>query len=260
LIYFGFSQSTSAVNSVSDRQIFGKAIFGTLVFMQLLTISFVSPALTAGAISMEREHQTYDLLRTTLLTGRALVMGKFLSGLLFVLLMLFAALPLQSLAFLFGGVAPEEFIIATILLVVSAIAFCAAGVFFSSFIKRTLISTVLAYAFAIITVFGLPMLLLLAFGLLDALFGGLGSQISPAGEIFLFIGGWLLVSVNPLATAVATETILLQEQSAFIFTLPLPSGINITLISPWVPYIILYLVLSLLMLWFSIRFVRRVEK
>jgi len=260
LIYFAFSQSTSAVNSVSDRQIFGKAIFGILVFMQLLTISFVSPALTAGAISMEREHQTYDLLRTTLLTGRALVMGKFLSGLLFVLLMLFAALPLQSLAFLFGGVAPEEFIIATILLIVSAIAFCAAGVFFSSFIKRTLISTVLAYAFAIITVFGLPMLLLLAFSLIDVLFGGLGSQISSAGEIFLFIGGWLLVAVNPLATAVATEVVLLQEQSAFIFTLPLPSGISITLISPWVPYIIFYLILSLFMLWISIRFVRRVEK
>jgi ABC-2 type transport system permease protein len=260
LIYFAFSQSTSAMNSVSDRQIFGKAIFGILVFMQLLTISFVSPALTAGAISMEREHQTYDLLRTTLLTGRALVMGKFFSGLLFILLMLFAALPLQSLAFLFGGVAPEEFIIATILLVVSAIAFCAAGVFFSSFIKRTLISTVLAYAFAIITVFGLPMLLLLVFSLLDALFGGLGSQISPAGEILIFVGGWLLVSVNPLATAVATEAVLLQDQSAFIFTFPLPSGVNITLISPWVPYIILYLALSLLMLWLSIRFVRRVEK
>ena len=66
--------------------------------------------------------------------------------------------------------------------------------------------------------------------------------------------------MNPLATAVATEAVLLQEQSAFIFTLPLPSGVNITLISPWVPYIILYLALSLLMLWLSIRFVRRVEK
>lgn len=260
LVFLAFSQSTSAVNSVSDRQVFGKAIFGIVVFMQLLTISFVSPALTAGAISSEREHQTYDLLRTTLLTGRSLVLGKFFSGLLFVLLMLFAALPLQSLAFLFGGVAVEEFIIATILLVVSAIAFCAAGVFFSSFIKRTLVSTVLAYAFAIILVFGLPMLLLLVFGLFDALFGGLGSQISPGGEIFLFIGGWLLVSLNPLATAVATEAILLEEQSAFLFTLPLPSGINITLISPWVPYVIFFLVLSLVLLWLSIRFVRRVEK
>jgi ABC-type transport system involved in multi-copper enzyme maturation permease subunit len=260
LVYLAFTQSASAVNSISDRQVFGKAIFGIVVFTQLLTISFVSPALTAGAISTEREHQTYDLLRTTLLTSRALVLGKFFSGLLFVLLMLFAALPLQSLAFLFGGVAVEEFIIATILLVVSAIAFCAAGVFFSSFIKRTLISTVLAYAFAIILVFGFPMLLLLVFGLLDALFGGFGSQLSTGGEIFLFVGGWLLVSLNPLATAVATEAILLEEQSAFLFSLPLPSGITVTLISPWVPYVIIFLILSLVLLWLSIRFVRRVEK
>ena len=260
LVYFAFTQSTTAANSISDRQVFGKAIFGIVVFTQLLTISFVSPALTAGAISSEREHQTYDLLRTTLLTGRSLVFGKFFSGLLFVLLMLIAALPIQSLAFLFGGVAVEEFIIATILLVVSAIAFCAAGVFFSSFIKRTLVSTVLAYAFAIILVFGLPMLLLLVFGLLDALFGGLSSQIRPGGEILLFVVGWLLVSLNPLATAVATEVILLQEQSAFLFSLPLPSGITVTLISPWVPYVIFYLLLSLVLLWLSVRFVRRLEK
>ena len=189
-----------------------------------------------------------------------MVLGKFSSGLLFVLLMLFAALTLQSLAFLFGGVAVEEFIIATILLIVSAIAFCAAGVFFSSFIKRTLISTVLAYAFAIILVFGFPMLLLLVFGLLDALFGGFGSQLSAGGEIFLFVGRWLLVSMNPLATAVATEAILLEEQSAFLFSLPLPSGITVTLISPWIPYVIIFLILSLVLLWLSIRFVRRVEK
>ncbi len=260
LVYFAFTQSTSAVNSVNERQVFGKTIFGIVVFMQLLTISFVSPALTAGAISSEREHQTYDLLRTTLLSGRALVWGKFFSGLLFVLLMLFAALPLQSLAFLFGGIAAEEFIIATILLIVSAIAFCAAGVFFSSFIRRTLISTVLAYGFAIILVFGLPMFLFLVLGLFNAFFNGMGSQISNAGEIFLFIGGWLLVSVNPLATAVATEVVLMEEQSAFLFTLPLPSGVSVTLISPWIPYVIFYLIVSLVLLWLSVRFVRRVEK
>lgn len=260
LVYFAFTQSASAVNSVNERQIFGKTIFGIVVFMQLLTISFVSPALTAGAISSEREHQTYDLLRTTLLSGRSLVWGKFFSGLLFVLLMLFAALPLQSLAFLFGGVAAEEFIIATILLIVSAIAFCAAGVFFSSFIRRTLISTVLAYGFAIVLVFGLPMFLFLVLGLFNAFLGGMGSQISTAGEIFLLIGGWLLVSVNPLATAVATEVVLLEEQSAFLFTLPLPSGVSVTLISPWIPYVIFYLIVSLVLLWLSVRFVRRVEK
>ncbi len=35
-------------------------IFGLLVWMELVMISFTSPALTSGAISLERERQTFD--------------------------------------------------------------------------------------------------------------------------------------------------------------------------------------------------------
>ncbi len=260
MVYLGLSLANNRTMSASDRQIFGKLIFGMVIWMQLLTASFIAPALTAGAISSEREHQTYDLLRTTLLPARSLVLGKFFSALLFIFLLLFAALPLDSLAFLVGGVAPEELAIASLLLIVTAITFCAVGIFFSSFISRTLVSTVLAYAFAIILVFGLPLFFIMIFGMLSSLFSRIPGNLTPTTMGVLVVIGWILVSINPMATVIASEVILIQEQSIFLFKLPLNNGFTITLVSPWFPYVCFYLLLSLFLLAQSIRFVKRVEK
>ncbi len=261
LIFLVIAASNNSVGSDPEiYQIFGKAIFGAVVGMELITISFIAPALTAGAIASERERQTYDLLRTTLLSARSLVFGKLFSALSFILLLLFAAFPLQSLAFLFGGVAIEEVIIASVLLVVSAIAFCSFGLFFSSLTKRTLVSTVLAYAFAILLIFGLPLFILTAVGMFNSFFFGFNTGPSAMMEVILIFGGWILVSINPIATAVVSEVLLIQEQAVFYTSLPLPSGSTFPIISPWISFTIFYLLLSILLIWSSIRRVRRVEK
>jgi len=261
IIYGVFLSSSSPINSVNDQQIFGKVLFGGVVWLELLSVCFMAPALTAGGISSEREHQTYDILRTTLLSPGALVMGKFLSGLMFLLLLLLCALPLQSLAFLFGGVALDEFLISILVLIVTAITFCAVGIFFSSFVSRTLISTVMAYGFAILLVFGLPMLIIVALSIGSAVFTGFnGLNLTTFQQAMLVVLGWIIIASNPMATAVATEVILLQEQSAFVYNLPLNNGFSLPLPSPWIPYIILYLLLSLVLLLLSTRMVRRSER
>jgi hypothetical protein len=43
----------------------GQAIFTVLLFLQILLVVFLAPAATAGAISLEREKQTLDLLTAT---------------------------------------------------------------------------------------------------------------------------------------------------------------------------------------------------
>src|SRR3972149_5434733 len=100
IVFLAFTASQNPVGSSDVRQVLGKAIFGMVVGMELFTVSFIAPALTSGAISSEREHQTFDLLRTTLLPARSFVLGKLFSSLFYIVLLLFAALPLQSLAFL----------------------------------------------------------------------------------------------------------------------------------------------------------------
>jgi ABC-type transport system involved in multi-copper enzyme maturation permease subunit len=260
LVYLIFLSSDAPMSSVNDRRMLGKAIFGIILGIELMAVIFIAPGLTAGAISSEKERQTFDLLRTTLLPASSLVLGKFAAALLFLFLLLFAALPVQSLAFLFGGVAVEEVLIGVLVLVVTAVAFSAAGMLFSSFLARPLTSTVLAYGFAILLVFGLPFIFLVFSGLLGMAFSGVGSRLSNTAEMLLLLGGWLLVSFNPLSTAVATELILTEQQSAFTFTLPLSRGAAVTLPSPWIVYSLVHLLLSLVMIWASIRLVRRVEK
>ena len=72
LLYFAYSTTTGLVASSSGSTI-GKIIFGGVLGLQLFTVCFIAPSFTAGAISGERERQTFELLRTTLLPARSLV-------------------------------------------------------------------------------------------------------------------------------------------------------------------------------------------
>jgi ABC-type transport system involved in multi-copper enzyme maturation permease subunit len=227
-------------------------------------VCLISPALTAGAISAEHEHQTYDLLRTTLLSARDLVLGKLASSLSFMLILVLAALPLQMLGFFFGGVSMEEIIVAFLILVFSALAFNALGIFFSSFIHRTLPSTVLSYVTSILLIFGVPVILwfLLLFGSLFA-FGG-SSSLSEAVEnillVLIYVVGYTVIAINPLSTVVASEIMLIERQSIFYTTLSMGNNWNFPVVAPWITYLVFYTLLSILLISVSILFVKRTEK
>lgn len=258
LLYMVYVVSTNEVYNGTSSQVVGKFVFGAVVGIELLLVCFIAPAFTAGAISGERERQTYDLLQTTLLSAHALVLGKLASALSYIFLLLIAAFPLQSLAFLLGGVSPEEVLIASGLLVATAWLFGAAGVFFSSFMRRTLGSTVLTYAFALMATLGLPLILTAILPLMG-LFYSTGSP-GPLVEAVLIYGFGLLVTINPIATAVATEIILINNQSAFYFTIPLNNGFALPLISPWLPFMLFCFVFGALLTVASILAVRRAER
>ena len=258
LLYVVYVASTDNVLGGANGQWIGKFVFGAVVGIELLLVCFIAPAFTAGAISGERERQTYDLLRTTLLPARSLVLGKLASALSYILLLLVAAFPLQSLAFLLGGVAPEEVLIATGLLIATAFLFGASGIFFSSFMRRTLGSTVLTYAFALMATLGLPLILLALVPLVSIFFNN--APPAPVTEAVLIYTFGVLVAINPIATAVATEILLVNQQSAFYFTVPLTNGANLPLISPWLPFMLFCLVLGAIMTIISILAVRRAER
>jgi ABC-type transport system involved in multi-copper enzyme maturation permease subunit len=257
LVYFGFSASSQSIGGPNTRQLLGKAIFYSITGMELMMVAFIAPGLTAGSIAAERERQTFDLLRTTLISSRSLVWGKLISALSYLILLLVAALPLESLAYMLGGVSIEELLIGLLLLVVTALFYSCLGIFYSSFMRRTLGSTVLAYATAILVVVGIPALLFVSMGFGSYLFSG--SNPSTTSQISILLIGWLLISLNPIGTGVVTEVLLLSNQSLISYNLPLANGVNIFIISPWIIYSILYILLSLWLVVLSIYFVRKVE-
>lgn len=81
-----------------------QTLFETLTLTQWFLVAFIAPALTTGAISMEREQRTIDLLIITPLSRFAIVWGKFASAMAFVAVLIFCGTPLVAALFLLGGV------------------------------------------------------------------------------------------------------------------------------------------------------------
>ncbi len=123
----------------------GRFVFVALLLLETLLVIFLAPAFTAGAISLEREKQTLDLLITTPISSLAIVLGKLFSALSYVFLLIVSSIPLTALVFVFGGVAPEDVIKGYVMLMVTAVGLGSVGLFCSALFRRTQAATVVTY-------------------------------------------------------------------------------------------------------------------
>ena len=123
----------------------GRMFYGVIFAVQAALVGLITPALTAGALSIEREQRTFEALAVSPLSRRSIVLGKLTSSVGFVGLLLLSSLPLVALCFLLGGVSPQEVCAAYVLLMASAFLYGATGMAYSSFAKNTTTSTVLTY-------------------------------------------------------------------------------------------------------------------
>jgi len=239
----------------------GRLLFIGVVGIELVLVVFIVPALTAGAISGEREHKTYDLLQTTLLSAPMFLVGKMESALGYILLLLATAIPLQSIAFLFGGVSETEVIIAFIILLVTGLLLGALGLFFSAQTERTLTATVRVYTVAMGLCFGLPLIALLLF---QNAFGKAISGLpplpdaSPLVESIVIYADMLLAAINPITAAFYTQQMLIDHQELAILTVQRASdGASIPVIAPWLLTTLLYLLATAFMILLAVRRMRR---
>ena len=138
------SQGTYGL-SFNANQSVGLQVYLTLAILQFALILLITPAQTAGVISSEREMQTLDLLLCTKMSSVTIILGKLLSSLGFILLLIVASIPLFSLVFLFGGIAVEDIAMLFLFYIITAFAVGSIGVFYSTLFKRTVVSTVVTY-------------------------------------------------------------------------------------------------------------------
>jgi ABC-type transport system involved in multi-copper enzyme maturation permease subunit len=97
--------SNSDAGSLNDLAKRSAGLFQTLSYAQLALVCFLAPIFTAGAITQERDSQTYDILLSTPLTNGQIVLGAMLSRLFFVIALLVSGIPIFSITQIFGGVA-----------------------------------------------------------------------------------------------------------------------------------------------------------
>jgi ABC-2 type transport system permease protein len=132
----------------------GQGLFAALALAEMLLVVFLTPALTAGAISGEREQLTYDLLIATPLRPGRILSGKLVAAIWYVLLLIFAAVPLGSIVLLYGGISPRDLLKALLLLLLTALATGMLGLLCSSIARRTLRATIMAYLLILLIISG----------------------------------------------------------------------------------------------------------
>jgi len=239
----------------------GRELFIGVLFIELMLIIFIVPALTAGAITTERERKTYDLLQTTLITKATFVVGKMQSALGYIMLLLLSAIPMQSIAFLFGGVSEAELMLALLVLLVSAIALGAFGMFFSSITERTLAATIRSYTVAIGITVGLPLAALILF---QNAYGNVVNNIAanvsdnPSIEAAYIYLDMIATSLNPIMATLRSQQMLIDHQQFVTMRVTLSSdGSSIPILSPWVLLTLVYLSVTALLVLVSIRRMER---
>ena len=112
---------------------------------QYVLASLMTPSFAAGAITFEKEQKTYEMLLASPMKPRAIVLGKLLSSLTHLAILIFASLPIVMLCLPLGGVSMYEVLAAYLGLIISVITFGMISISCSSFFKRTASSLVVSY-------------------------------------------------------------------------------------------------------------------
>lgn len=129
--------------SINYRMVF--YIFDILTLAELVMVFLVVPVFTAGAISMERERQTLDVLISTGVSPFKLIVEKLLSTVALVAIMGFASLPILAIVYSVGGVGVDQIIGVVVLMIAAAILFGSIGIFFSTICNTTMVAIVSTY-------------------------------------------------------------------------------------------------------------------
>jgi ABC-type transport system involved in multi-copper enzyme maturation permease subunit len=237
LVYHSFYASQDSAYG-PEPALVGKAVLACIVIVQGFLVVFGTPSFTSAAIIGEKERQTYDLLRTTSLPAEQLVQGKLLSALSYVLLLVFASIPLESIAFLLGGVSLSEIVISQLLLVAAAVTFALIGLWASTVARSVQAANGLANGATAILLFGVPAL---AF-LLGFIFRNLWDVLPEVVTAYLLL---LVVSTNLPVSLILSEVMLLEEGTLWAFKNGGASGFWI--LSPWYLHLLFNIILSFLL-------------
>jgi ABC-type transport system involved in multi-copper enzyme maturation permease subunit len=236
-------------NDVSNAQL-GKVLLGTVVGFQLFFVTLLAPAFTAGIITGEREKQTYDLLMTTLLRPRSIILGKMGAALAWLLLLVLAVVPLSSLAFILGGVAPEEVILSLVVILAAAFWYGAIGLFWSSVVKSTIVAVVLALLTNAFLLVLAPIIYFIAIAFIT--FSGNGTPPAILRSPPVLYLNELILSCHPAYALGRSEGYLVEGKSLFFPTVTL-NGFDVWMIHPWLFFTLVSLVFGTVLVLLAIR-------
>ncbi len=145
LTYWGWLQSAGEYGGYSRVSQLGTQLYLAIYLTQVCLALIITPAITSGSITLEKEQRTLEMLAMTRLPLPRIVLGKLLSGVLFTGLLLVTSLPLVSLTFTFGGVDPAMVFTTYLILFTATFLMGALGVMWSSIAAATTQAVIYTY-------------------------------------------------------------------------------------------------------------------
>lgn len=225
-IYMEFSRrGTFQFNPNDSRE-----LFAVLSVVQLVLISFMTPGLTAGVISGEREKQTLNILLTTQQSSASIILSKLASSLSFMLLIVLATLPVYGIAFLYGGISPGQLVSVFAFYLFTMFMLGCFGTLFSTLFQRTVVSVIVSYGY-VLAINGATFLI--------AMF------LATTWANNTTVPGWIL-GLNPVGALIS---LLEPRFSDDVFS----GKADVQL---WQVYVAAYVLLSAAALWLSIHHLR----
>jgi hypothetical protein len=147
----GWNATRHASSSSTDTSTIGIVAFEGLLIVQAFLVVFITPAITSGAITIEKEQRTLDLLQVSGIAPSAIIIGKLLSGVCFALLLTFSSVPLFALCSILGSVDLGSVLNYFLLLCAWATIAGASGLLWSAVAKNTMLAVLGSYSTVLLT-------------------------------------------------------------------------------------------------------------
>ncbi len=122
-----------------------QGFYYTLLYSLVAIVVLIAPALTASALSFERERRTLDLLLTTPLRPMQILVGKLLASYAFLLLLLVLSMPIVTVCIIMGGATVADLLATFGMVAFSTLHLCAFALYCSACNRSSGAATFWAY-------------------------------------------------------------------------------------------------------------------
>ena len=175
-------------------------LYAFVATLEFLLLMFIMPALTSGSISGERERQTLELLFTTKMSPKDIILGKLFSAVEQLMVLIVSSLPIVLLTFVYGSVDFFDLLLMLICFVTVAFFTGGIGILFSSLLRRSTFSNVCTYGVILLIVVGTYMLNIFILNMNELQISNMMLQMGETRPVANTGVAVYLLLLNPVAT------------------------------------------------------------
>jgi len=187
--------SASTARNQINRDLLSRTLFHTVCITQLIAFSLFSVLFASTKINSERSRNTLDMLASLPFSTLHIILSKYVSSLVVILLLTIASVPALSLSFLFGGISAREVLLAYSLIIAAVLSFSMVGIACSAVFKKSHTAIIAAVSVILLSYIGFALIAVLLSEILD----DFGVSVARSNSIFYCT----FVITSPVAAYVA---------------------------------------------------------